>query len=202
MSEGTLPVRAADVKQGNAVPRPKGKPLEKWQGDFVEWLAHQPVKPPGSEQLAKAEELAQRTIKPRSLKSLKSRPVFREQFEKLQERALMRSRAREQDAVKRARAKVEQQIDQTIDLRDKAVKELHYLMDEGTPEERQAVLRIAPKYIDPTLERIWPKRDDSGIATSITIHLTAKQEKAFLIPEGEFEVLDAEMVDDPEFDDG
>ncbi len=159
-------------------------PLERWQFEFIEWFAHQDS-PSQSDQHDKLEELAQRTLKPGTLHLLKARKEYKEFYQRYK-----------RDLVKRERRRMEKRLKRTLDLHDKGVERLHKELDDDQFGDHEMALKLIPAFVNPALDRIWPKKEETKEGMSITIHLTANQEKSLEIPEGEFEVLEAESLSD------
>ncbi len=160
------------------------KPLLEWEFEFIEWLAHQD-KPSQSDQHDKLQELAQRTLKPGSLHLLKVRVEYKEFYQRYK-----------RDLIKRERARVEKRLKRTLDLHNKGVERLHKEMDDDQFGDHEMALKLIPAYVNPLLDRVWPKKEETLGGASITIHLTTKQEESLEIPEGTFEVLEAESLSD------
>lgn len=185
-----LPAVRANAETSGVTPQQstRVKQLEEWQKAFCEWLTYQSPHPSRAAQVEKAEELAQRTITPESLRILRRRPAWKEHEELI--------RVQQQKHLKR---KIIGGQERVIDLHDKVVAKMHEMIDGEGVEEHELVIRAAPKYIENVLDRVIPKKEDKVAQTAITIHLTPKQQEAVEdIPETPFEVLEAETL----FDDG
>lgn len=181
-----LPSVRADERERRGVTHPSTRPLKEWEIGFCEWLTSRSAHPSRADQIAKIEELAQRTITPHTLALLKERAAWKEH-----ERLIRVQQA------KRVKAKIEGGFERVIDLNNKIVEEMHGMLDDGSPEERDLIVKAAPKYIDPVLARVVPVKNENAVPPAITIHLTAQQQKSLEVPEGEFEVLESEsLLDD------
>jgi len=179
-------VRAFKRRNSGVTARPTKtpKPLTPRQFALCEWYAYQDH-PSQSDQIAKAEEILQRTVTPEYLRNLQNLIEWKEFSKRLSA-----------DILKKARAKIEKNMLRTLDLADKAVEVLHAQFDDEKFGDKEMALKMTPKFVDPIRDRAYPKKDDLAGGNVITIHLTAKQAKSLEIPEGEFEILDAETISD------
>jgi len=173
------PVHAYQRRQAREAASPPAaspeEPLLPWQFAFAEWLANQDHRQPVAEQVAKAEELAQRSVSAASLRALRRRKQFREFYERLRK-----------DALSKARAMLERRYPKFVQAHEDG---LDAALDAGD-------YRAVPSFTVPVLDRVAPKRDIAQANAVVTIHLTEKQQALLAtVEDGEFEVLDAEPLD-------
>lgn len=149
--------------------------LRPWMKTYAEWMALQPGRLGRKERTKVANKLAKDKVSQRALQFLEKRADFLAYHDRFAA-----------GAVSQARAKLEAEspwyVEQHRRGLERAIKAKDY--------------KAITNFTTPVLERVWPRREGSVIATQVTIHLSPRQQTE--LSQSEPQLLPAEIVPEPE----
>lgn len=169
--------------------------LEPWERQFAEWLAAQMRTVTQAQELGMIANLRGRGIAGSWLRKTKSKKTFQQCYTAAREEIV-------ELYLKDARQKAVKLAVKGVNTHSKALGVVQKQLRSTDDNKAMAAARAAAPLTNPLLERVWPKREERDISTSIHITLSTHQSARLDLPamqieatEVPYEVVASESVE-------